>query len=184
MAYSHYLQPGRRWNNKFGEPLSFATLLEALLDRQEKTCGGAHQLGAFARTLSREELNEDPHIARLWPSILQRIQAALINLKSTQRGDGSFERPYPAFGSPSLLQETIYNTGHAIEWITLLGKTDYLKDDWVVAAISRLADAIAFSYERTYARIDLRSDERAYFDFDGLCHAVSGLVRWRELLRG
>lgn len=184
LAYSHYLQPGKRWENKFGEELSFAALLKELLNRKEATCAGAHRIGAFARTLSHEQLRDDPQIARLWPETERQLNAALIQLKQNQREDGGFALPGPLAGSQSLDHQDMYYTGHCVEWITLLGDTDYLHDDWVVRAVLRLADVINATHKETYRNMDMIRNEASHFDFDGLCHAMSGLKRWRTFAGG
>jgi hypothetical protein len=181
LAFSHYLDTGKRWENKFGESMSLAVLLERLLKTPERTCLGTHRLGALARTLSRPELRADPNVERLWPELERQVHAALLDLKRSQRPDGGFHIPGAVPGTPTPEHQDIYYSGHSLEWITFLAP-GYAPDDWVVLAVDRLRQAIEVTYQGTYRNMDTEGDEQSHFDFDGLSHATSALRRWRDRL--
>lgn len=191
LAYSYYLEPGKRWSNKFDEPVSLAILLERLLKTPEPTCLGTHRIAAFARTLSREELRVDKDMERLWPELRRQVLAELLSLKENQRPDDALMLPGATAGTQSADHQDIYYTGHCLEWITFLDD-EYLCDDWVVRAVRRLTAAIDATHAATYRNLDActgcdhsagrcsKQSVEAHFDFDGLSHAVSALRRWRD----
>jgi hypothetical protein len=176
------LETGKRWRNKFGESISLAILLERLLTTPERTCLGTHRLGALARTLSHQELREDPEMERLWPELQRQVHGALLDLKQNQRADGEFLVPGVTPGTPSPDCQDVFYTGHSLEWITFLD-VEYAQDGWVVRAVERLGQAIGATYEDTYRNMDTNGDESSHFDFDALSHGVSALERWRDKVR-
>jgi len=176
-AYAMLLPPGKRWQNKFGETMSLAILLEKLLATPERTCLGTHRIGALAKVYARKELLADRDIARLWTELERQVLEALVQVKQSQRPDGSFEPPTRVPGSDIL--EDIYYTGHCLEWITFLGE-DYCRDDWVVHAIDFLAGGVEATYRQTYRNLGAVRTPTAHFDFGGLSHAVSALKRWHD----
>lgn len=182
LAYSHYLEPRKRWLNKFDESVSLAILLERLLKTPETTCLGTHRIAAFARTLSHEDLRTDADIERLWPELQRQVYAELLFLKQNQRVDGGFRLPGTTAGTPSHNHRDVYYTGHSLEWITFLDG-QYLCDEWIVHAIHRLAEAISATHLATYRNMDVAGTKEAHFDFDGLSHAVSALRRWHDLIQ-
>lgn len=179
LSYSHYLDTEKRWQNKFGESMSLAILLDKLLKTPEKTCLGTHRLAAFARTFSHQELRAAPEMKRLWPELQRQVHAALLGLKQNQRPDGGFLAPGITPGSSTRDHQDIYYGGHSLEWISFLD-IEYARDDWVVCAVERLAQAIEATYQGTYFNMDGTGSVNSHFDFDGLAHAVSALRRWRD----
>lgn len=179
LCYSHYLEPKRRWTNKFGKSMSLAILLEKLLATQEKTCLATHRLAALARTHSRQELRADPEVERLWPELERQVYEALLDLKQRQRPDGGFLLPGMTPGTPLRDHQDIYYVGHSLEWITFLGD-EYIQDDWVVRALERLTQAIGATYLGTYYNMDAIGTGSSHVDFDGLSHGVSAIRRWRD----
>jgi hypothetical protein len=180
MLYAKFLEPGKRWNNKFGETMSLAILLEKLLKTPEKTCLGTHRLGALARVYARKELKNDKEIAKLWSELERQIFEALARLKQSQKPDGGFEPPDLTSGSQTPENIDIYYTGHSLEWITFLGN-DYSGDDWVVQGIDRLCESVKIVHLQVFRNLDAVGNEESYFDFDGFCHAVSALEQWKNL---
>jgi hypothetical protein len=178
MLYAKFLEPNKRWNNKFGELMSLAILLEKLLKTPEKTCLGTHRLGALARVYARKELKNDKEIAKLWSELERQIFEALARLKQSQRPDGSFEPPGLTSGSQTPENIVIYYTGHSLEWLMLLDN-DYSGDDWVIRGLDKLNDTITLSYIQIFRNLDAVGNEESHFDFDGLCHAVSALNLWK-----
>jgi hypothetical protein len=179
LAYSYFLEPRRRWENKFGEEMSLALLLEVLLKTPEKTCLGTHRLAAMARTLSREELRKDDAINELWPELERQVNQALAELKQSHRPDGGFVAPGLAAGSTSPRHQDIFYAGHSLEWMTLLDR-NYERGSWFVKAIKTLASGVAHTCVTTFQSLDAIGDTTAHFDFDGLTHAVSALRRWHD----
>ncbi|MCL2709278.1 MAG: hypothetical protein FWE95_00220 [Planctomycetaceae bacterium] len=178
-AYTKFLEQGKTWQNKFGETMSLAMLLEKLLDTPERTCYGTHRLGALAKVYARKEFSEDRQIGRLWSELERQVLEALVMLKQSQRPDGSFESPGIEFGSQTKEHCDIYFTGHSLEWITFLGE-DYCRDDWVVRAVDHLAGAVEMTYRQTYRNLAVSRTPDVHFDFGGLSHAVSALKRWHD----
>jgi len=178
-AYAKFLEPGRTWQNKFGETMTLAMLLEKLLDTPERTCYGTHRLGALANVYARKEFLEDRAIARLWSELERQVFEALVMLKQSQRPDGGFELPEMTFGSPTQEHYDIYYTGHSLEWITFLGE-DYCRNDWVVRAVDFLAGITSATYRQTYRNVESVQIPNTHFDFGGLSHAVSALKRWHD----
>jgi hypothetical protein len=195
LAYSHYLEPGKRWSNKFDEPVSFAILVERLLETPEPTCLGTHRIAALARTLSHEHLRTDEDLERLWPELRRQVSAALLFLKQSQGPDGAFAPPGTTSGTQTRDHQDVYYTGHCLEWIMFLDG-QYLRDDWVVRAIQRLTEVVDATHVTTYRNMGacLGCDDsashspgccsvgshEAHFDFDGLSHAASALRRWHN----
>jgi len=179
MVYSKFLEPGMKWQNKFGETISLAVLLEKLLVTPEKTCLGTHRLGALARVYARKELKEDKEIAKLWPELERQVFEALVRLKQSQRPDGSFEPPGMVAGSQTQEHIDIYFSGHSLEWITFLGEK-YCHEDWVTRGVDYLTSVVATTYKQTFRNLDVAKTREAHFDFDGLCHATSALKRWQD----
>ena len=179
LTYSHYLEPGKRWKNKFGEEMSLAILLDKLLRTPEKTCLGTHRLGALARVYARKELKQDKEVAKLWDELERQILEALVRLKQSQRLDGAFEVPgqTPATQNDDFVD--VYYTGHSLEWVVLLGN-DYCRDDWVVRGFQRLSEAVEAVYRQTYRNLDATGNVQSHFDFDGLSHAVSAAICWKN----
>jgi hypothetical protein len=165
------------WKNKFGEQMSLAILLEKLLKTPEATCLGTHRLSALARVYAKKELKQDKEVAKLWDDLERQVLEALVRLKESRREDGGFEPPGLTAGTQSQDNIDIYYTGHSLEWITFLGD-EYCHDDWVVRAAERVSNAIDATYQSTFRDMDAAGNEVSHFDFDGLCHATSGLKRW------
>ncbi len=181
LAYSHYLEPSRQWANKFDEPMTFAILLERLLGTQEHTCFGTHRMAALARTLSKPELREDEGVGQLWSEIEQQVLREAKTLKREQRVDGGLSVPGLTPGTNERDYQDVYYTGHCLEWLTFLGP-ELLRDDWVIAAVRRLSNAIDATYVQIYLDLEMVGNESAHFDFDGLSHGVSALRRWRDVV--
>jgi hypothetical protein len=181
MLYAKFLESGKRWNNKFGESMSLAILLEKLLKTPEKTCLGTHRLGALAGVYARKELKNDKEIAKLWSELERQIFETLARLKQSQKPDGSFEPPGLTSGSQTPENIVIYYTGHSLEWLMLLDN-DYSGDDWVIRGFDKLNDTITLSYIQIFRNLDAVRNEESHFDFDGLCHAVSALNLWKNSL--
>ena len=179
LVYAKFLEPGRKWQNKFGETMSLAILLEKLLKTPEKTCLGTHRLSALARVYARKELLTDKEVAKLWLELERQVLEALVRLKQSQRPDGGFEPPGMTPGLQTQEHTDIYYTGHSLEWITFLGE-DYCRDDWVVHGIDYLAGIAETTYKQTYRNLAAAQTPDVHFDFDGLCHAVSALKRWHD----
>jgi hypothetical protein len=182
MLYANFLEPDKRWKNKFGETMLLAMLLEKLLKMPEKTCLGTHRLGALARVYARKELRQDKEIVRLWSDLERQIFEALTQLKQSQRLDGGFEPPDLTSGSQTPENIDVYYTGHSLEWITFLGE-DNSRDDWVVEGIDRLNKVVKMTYIQSFRNLDAVANEEPYFDFDGLCHAVSALEQWKNRIK-
>ena len=176
LAYTKFLEPGKKWQNKFGETMSLAMLLKKLLATPERTCLGTHRIGALARVYARKELKEDKEIAKLWPELERQVFEALVRLKQSQRPDGSFEPPEPVTWAQ---HSDIYYTGHALEWVTFLGE-EYRRDDWVVRGVDYLNDVIETTYRQTFRNLEVAQTPEVHFDFGGLCHAISALKRWKD----
>ena len=181
LAYSHYLEPGISWTDKFGETVSFPELLKALLTKDEPTCLGTHRLGALARTLSRETLCRTPEMKKLLPELELQVRTAVYDLKSAQRPDGCFAIPGETPCSNSADFADIYFTGHSLEWILFLGDR-FAADDWIVDAVESLAVKVLSNYELIYRNLDAVGSPGSHYDFDGLSHAVSALSRWRKII--
>lgn len=212
LVYSHFLEPGQIWKNKFGEPMSLAILLEKLLKTPEATCLGTHRLSALARVYAQKELkpsvsnsndifhektqaaNEprplltqsnmpdrlrSKEIEKLWDELERQVLEALVRLKESQQEDGAFEPPGLTAGTQSQDNIDVYYTGHSLEWITFLGE-DYCHDDWVVRTAEKVSNAIDVTYQSTFRNMDAAGNEESHFDFDGLCHAISALKRWKD----
>jgi hypothetical protein len=78
-AYARLLEPGKEWQNKFGETMSLAILLKKLLATPEKTCLGTHRLGALAKVYARKDfLVADKEIAKLWSELERQVLEALL----------------------------------------------------------------------------------------------------------
>jgi hypothetical protein len=178
-AYTKFLDPGKQWQNKFGEVVTLAMLLEKLLATPERTCLGTHRLGALAKVYARKELLADKEIAKHWQELERQVLEALLQLKQSQRPDGGFELPGMAPGSQTQEHSDIYYTGHSLEWITFLGE-DYCRDDWVVRAADHLAGITAATYKHTYRNLETMQTPDVHFDFGGLSHAISALKRWHD----
>ena len=179
LVYAKILEPSKQWQNKFGETVSLAILLEKLLKTPERTCLGTHRLSALARVYARKELSADKEIDKLWSELERQVFEALVLLKQSQRPDGGFEPPGKTPGLQTQEHSDIYYTGHSLEWITFLGE-DYCQDDWVIRAVDHLAGITDAIYKQTYRNLDAAKTPDAHFDFDGLCHAVSALKRWHD----
>lgn len=180
LAYCHYLRKDEQWRNKFGEELTLADFLKELLAKEEPVCLGTHRLGALARTFHREELREDPRMEKLWQELQRQVYSAVYELKRSQRSDGLFAPPGQVPGISDFDHADIYFSGHSLEWIMYLEGT-FASDDWVVNAIESLAKKVSNNYELTYRNLDAIRSPASHFDFDGLCHAVSALERWKTL---
>jgi len=179
LVYAKFLESGKKWQNKFGETMSLAVLLEKLLKTPEKTCLGTHRISALARVYARKEFLADKEIAKLWQELERQVLEELVRLKQSQRPDGGFEPPGKVACSQTQEAIDIYYAGHCLEWITFLGKA-YCRDDWVVRAVDYLAGITATTYKLTYRNLDAAQTYEAHFDFDGMCHAVSALKRWHD----
>jgi hypothetical protein len=182
LVYAKFLEPSKKWQNKFGETMSLAVLLEKLLKTPEQTCLGTHRISALARVYAHKEFLTDKEIARHWSELERQVLEALVRLKQSQRSDGGFEPPGMTHGSPTQAHADIYYTGHCLEWITFFGK-DYCRDDWVVRSADYLAGIAGVTYRQTYRNLEAAPTPEAHFDFDGLCHAVSALKRWNDRVR-
>jgi hypothetical protein len=182
-AYAYYLQPGRRWSNKFGEPMSLAILAESLLAEKEGACGGTHQLFAMSRVLSRPALKQDEQLAAVWPRLERRVSIAVQQLQASQNPSGDF-------GIPASLRERllarpdatpnrmgVYYTGHCVEWLVLALAPDQLSEPWVLRAVEYLTGAIAADFIDVASTLYLRTDEQHY-QYGFQAHAISALVRW------
>jgi hypothetical protein len=181
LALSHYLEPGIEWENKYGERVSFARLLEVLLRTPERTCLGTHRLAGLARTYSRPALHEnDPLLESLWPELERQVNEALAGLKQSQRRDGFFLVPGVTAGSQAPLYQNLYFTGHTLEWIAFLGR-NRASDQWIARAAGAVVDGINSTYVSTYRSMDELGNDVSHFDFDALAHAVSAVRRWRDL---
>lgn len=177
LAYAHFLQNGEKWKNKFGEEMSFVALFEALLKKEEPACFGTHRLGALARTLNREDFRDE----KLRPELKRQVYEAIYELKRSQRQDGCFAVPGKTPGTNDSEQADVYFTGHSVEWLMYL-KEDFATDDWVVDAVEGLTNKVASTHQATYRNLDVVGSWESHFDFDGLCHAVSALARWRKII--
>ena len=177
--YAQFLEPGRKWQNKFGETMSLAVLLEKLLKAPERTCLGTHRLGALARVYARKELREGKEVARLWPELERQVFEALHRLKQSQRPDGGFEPPGMVACSQTQENIDIYYTGHSLEWVTFLGE-NYCRDDWVVGGVDYLTSLVEKTYRQTFRNLGAVQTPDIHFDFGGLCHAVSALAGWKD----
>ena len=183
LVFSHFLDPGSEWENKYGERVSLAQLLKVLLETPEQTCLGTHRLAALARTYSRPALREnDAKMERLWPALERQVNSALVSLKKSQQSNGNFSVPGVTAGSKSAVYQDIFFGGHSLEWITLLG-SEHAHDEWVVAAAKAVIGGIFQTYLSTYRNLDAIGDRASHFNFDALTHAVSAVCRWRELVR-
>ena len=180
-AFSYYLEPGRVWENKFGESMSLARLAGKLLRQREAACMGTHRLAALARISAKDSLKSKSDISAILLELEKEIDSALNNLKTSQRPDGTFVSPEAAPCSQAQPYQDIYFTGHSLEWITLL-ESRCAKEEWVVRAIEALIILINKTHENIYRNLDGVGTEAAFFDFDGLAHAVSAVRRWRDIV--
>ena len=178
LAYTRFQEPGKKWQNKFGETVSLAVLLEKLLATPERTCLGTHRLGALASVYARKEFREDKEIARLWPELERQVLEALVRLKRSQRPDGGFEPPEPLTW---VQHGDIYYTGHSLEWVTFLGE-HHCRDDWVVRGVDYLTGLVETTYRQKFRNLEASQTPEVHFDFGGLCHAMSALRRWRDCI--
>ncbi len=180
MAYSHYLEGGRRWRNKFGEELSVTDLIVAALAREEKACAGAHYLCALAHVASSRPWRNDPDLRDLCQQAGDRLRPEIQRLRDIQGEDGRFELKSnlpdyaKAVGQDGL---TVYYTGHAFEWLALAVTEVELREPWVmrcVAAVRAALDAERASLS------GLRISDEVAWRRANVGHATSGLSRWAD----
>lgn len=183
-AFSYYQKPGDRWQNKFGEPLSIANLVESLLKEENATCGGTHQYLAMARLLSRPELKKDDLLAKLWPRLERKVEEAVQSLRTNQTEAGDFRLPADLDKQlkksplPPPNKITVHYSGHSLEWLVFALPPAKLKEAWVLRAVQRLAEAVDAEFKEASA-IDFQQPDQCYY-YGFQSHAVSGLSRWHS----
>jgi hypothetical protein len=182
-AYTYYLEPGRRWSNKFDEPMSLAVLADSLLSKKEGACFGTHQLFTMSRVLSRPELTQDELLASVWARLERRVSIALQRLQSSQNPSGDFD--IPASLRERLLARPdatpnrmgVYYTGHCLEWLVLALPPDQLGETWVLRAVEYLTAAVVADFVDAASTPNLGTDEQRY-QYGFQTHAISALSRW------
>jgi hypothetical protein len=189
-AYAFYLQGSRTWSNKFEETLSLAPLVRRLLNSPDSSCAGAHRLGGLARVLAAPNLQQMGEMADLWPDIEWHVNQELKRLRQRKSTDGSFELPPES--KVAIQNEThrgterlvVFYTGHTLEWLMWVLNDREIQEDWIIDAARRLASAVRATYDMAVAELDASGTDDAHYQFGEVAHAVSGLRRWRDRIKG
>jgi len=183
ISYARYLFPAQRWENRYGQPIDVAALVDELLEQPlpNGVCGGAHRLEALVVLLRAD----DTHHAlpkRTRKKIIDYLARVSALLTASQHSEGYWNRDWYR-GSPSIAQaattqagdkqDTMYDriltTGHHLEWLALAPPEVQPPQETIVRAGQWLARAMLAE--------DAKNLKKHYGPFS---HAARALCLWRS----
>jgi hypothetical protein len=175
VGLAHYLPPGKRWRNRFGQELSFDVLVDRLCSEPpgRGPCFGTHRLYAVATLLAADKatrlLGPDSRQAAV-----QYLQGAVDALRESQREDGSWDAEWAnaswnrdAATDMGQAIVSVVVTGHTLEWQHLVPAALQLERERVDAALLFLT----LHLERT-------SDDSVREHYSPLSHAANAIRLW------
>jgi hypothetical protein len=174
IAYARYAYPLAAWENKYGERMDPAALVQEMIDHPLDVgpCNGLHRLEAMVLLYRVDEATQ-----QLPPRLKQRMLAHMLRvsrlLQASQSTEGYWTRSWPtaktpAQNVPATLNDKILVTGHQLEWLALAPEEVLPPRENIVRACQWLA--------RTLPEMDAKSVEEYY---GPLSHAARALCLWR-----
>lgn len=181
-----YLPPGTEWQDKFGRSQQLGSYVERLIAHPEPTCDGSHWLMALARLTAQRRWLQDKSVASRWSAAEETLSVRMRVFQAGQRPDGRLPLD-PEFmkANPHLAQDDldrpslIWITGHQLEWLSVALPDQDLTAPWVLRVVELLTTAIEQQYPKHLYFDTLRTMDDCKQAGD-LCHALSGLSRWRH----
>jgi len=183
ISYSRYLYPARRWENRYGQPIDVAALVDELMEQPmpNGVCGGAHRLEALVVLLRADDTHHalPKRTRRKIIDYLARISALLT---ASQHTDGYWNRDWyrgspgtaetataKAGGKQDTMYDRILTTGHHLEWLALAPPEVQPPQETIVRAGQWLARAMLAE--------DAKNLKKHYGPFS---HAARALCLWRS----
>ncbi|MCE9555258.1 MAG: hypothetical protein K8T91_18055 [Planctomycetes bacterium] len=179
ISYARYLFPAQRWENRYGQPIDVAALVDELMEQPmpNGVCGGAHRLEALVVLLRADDQH---HVLakRTRKKIVDYLARTSALLTASQHSEGYWDRNWylgtagatPVAGAK---QDTTYDriltTGHQLEWLALAPPEVQPPRETIVRAGQWLVRAMLAE--------DDKNLKKHYGPFS---HAARALCLWRS----
>ncbi|HVS37505.1 MAG TPA: hypothetical protein VMS17_18220 [Gemmataceae bacterium] len=156
------------WTNRQGDKLHLADLLKKELGEplDMAACGGTHRLYGMT-WVYHKHLSEGGKADGVWKEVADKITEYKRKAQQMQNVDASFSTNFfRAPGNAPEIQLRINTTGHILEWLSLAGTDEELRQPWMRDAANTLAMMIL-------------DNENIALEGGSVYHAVHGLLLYR-----
>lgn len=183
ISYARYLFPANRWENRYGQPVDVASLVDELLEQPlpNGVCGGAHRIEALVILLRADDSH---HVLpqRTRKKIIAHLRHISSLITASQSPDGYWDRDWhmgaaagtstTSKGQPEAsgrMYDRILTTGHQLEWLALAPPEVQPPRETVVRAAQWLVRAMLSE-----------SDANLKAHYGPFSHAARALCLWRS----
>lgn len=170
IVIASYVGTDAQWVNRFGEELTFDTLIQSELDASidQAACGGTHRLFGLTWCYFLHLRNGGDVEAGVWPAVSTKLTEHVARAREYQNPDGSFSAAYfRAPGTTDKLSDRLSSSGHILEWLATYLPPERLKEDWMEEAALAVAMTI----------LDLKDIS---VESGALYHAIHGLITYHH----
>ena len=156
VAYTSYLPPRKRWENRYGMEFSFDDLATAMMDRplDQLSCGGTHVFYALTLLLRADRVTpvlSEKTRQRLVEYIQNAVRVACKNQKLEGTWNLDWWRDRPADDRQLIsVSSQVLITGHMAEWLMYLPEDLLASDYQLRRAGTWLSAHLATATEQTF----------------------------------